>query len=83
MEKTSKSVEQIESPARNKRGIREVGSPDKELTDMENPGIPKNSTGSPDSKVSRIEEEKIQASDKKGGRKLEKDEKGGIGKTNK
>ena len=73
MEKHSKSVEQIESPARNKRNISEVGSPDKELTDLENQGISKNNTGSPDSKICRIEEEKPQGSDKKGGKKVEKE----------
>ena len=82
MEKPNKSIERIESPARNKRNIREVGSPDKELTDLENKGKTKNNTGSPDSKMIRMEEGKIQASDKKGGKKTEKDDKGEIGKTN-
>ena len=71
-----------ESSARIKRNIREVESPDKELTDVENKGITKNNTGSPDSKMIRMEEGKIQASDKKGCKKVEKDDKGGIGKTN-
>ena len=45
MEKPSKSVERIESPARNKRGISEVGSPDKELKDLENKRIAKGNAG--------------------------------------